>query len=236
MKTYLYEGSERNIQYFVDMIELSSERVKEIFDMISGDKILDIGCNIGNVSILLCEKGFDVVGIDLFEDKIEIANDLKKELGIESDRLIFKQMDFLKSDCEFEDDYFDCVLFLETIEHVENPVAFLKECRRVLKSGGYLLISTPNAINTYYILKQMYPKFKRLFWLIDNEPRDTGTHMDHIFAWDIFTFYRLLNRTGFKYVEHKFAGLEIPFLGRIPFQMPVLSRFSRTMIFKVQKV
>ena len=238
MKTYLYEGSERDIQYFIDTLEFSSGRVKKTFAMICsdkiGEKILDIGCNWGHVSILLWEKGYDVMGRDIFKAKIEIAKDLKKELGIKSDRLQFRQMDFLKSD--FEDDLFDCVLFLETIEHVESPVAFLNECRRVLKPGGYLLISTPNAINTHHILKQLYPKFKKLFEIIENEPINTGTHMDHIFAWDIFTFYRLLNRTGFKYVEHKFAGLEIPVLGRIPFQIPMLSKFSRTMILNVQKL
>ena len=244
MKTYLYEGRERDIRFFKNLynkgrkqVENRNGRAKKALDMVYVeriDNVLDIGCNVGFFSINLWKKGFDVIGIDLFEDKIEIAKDLKKELNIKSDRLQFRQMDFLKSD--FDDDHFDCIIFLETLEHVESPVAFLNECRRVLKPGGYLLISTPNVINTYYILKQMYPKFKRLFELIENEPINTGTHMDHIFAWDIFTFYRLLNRTGFKYVEHKFAGLEIPFLGRIPFEIPLISRFSRTMIFKVQKV
>jgi SAM-dependent methyltransferase len=37
---------------------------------------------------------------------------------------------------------YDCVLSTQVLEHVENPTAYLSECHRVLKSGGYLLLTT----------------------------------------------------------------------------------------------
>lgn len=43
----------------------------------------------------------------------------------------------------FRDGVFDCVLCTEVLEHVPDPVLALKECRRVLKSGGKLFLSTP---------------------------------------------------------------------------------------------
>jgi len=45
----------------------------------------------------------------------------------------------------YEDDSFDVVLFCEVIEHLQlDPVAALSEVRRVLRSGGRLILSTPN--------------------------------------------------------------------------------------------
>jgi SAM-dependent methyltransferase len=39
---------------------------------------------------------------------------------------------------------FDCVVCLEGIEHLENPWDFIRQCRSLLKSGGTLLLSSPN--------------------------------------------------------------------------------------------
>ena len=43
----------------------------------------------------------------------------------------------------FADNSFDCVICLETLEHVENPFTALKEIHRVLKPNGKLISSTP---------------------------------------------------------------------------------------------
>ena len=43
----------------------------------------------------------------------------------------------------FPDDHFDGIISLSMLEHLEEPGAFFKECRRVLKKEGYLLLQTP---------------------------------------------------------------------------------------------
>ncbi|MFA6601253.1 MAG: class I SAM-dependent methyltransferase [Candidatus Paceibacterota bacterium] len=43
----------------------------------------------------------------------------------------------------FKDGSFDCVICLETLEHVENPLKAMEEIHRVLKSGGKFVGSTP---------------------------------------------------------------------------------------------
>ncbi len=45
----------------------------------------------------------------------------------------------------FPDETFDTVLCICLLEHVSDPIAVLRECRRVLKPGGYILTSTPLA-------------------------------------------------------------------------------------------
>ena len=44
----------------------------------------------------------------------------------------------------FESDTFDAVACIDGIEHLERPFDFVRECRRILRPGGVLLISTPN--------------------------------------------------------------------------------------------
>src|SRR3989339_802639 len=49
-----------------------------------------------------------------------------------------------KASLPYEDNFFDIVIAGEIIEHIFDTDLFLAEIRRVLKSGGKLLISTPN--------------------------------------------------------------------------------------------
>ena len=44
-------------------------------------------------------------------------------------------------------DRWDLVIAMETIEHMENPLHFLRECRKLLAPGGVLLLTTPNVVS-----------------------------------------------------------------------------------------
>ena len=47
----------------------------------------------------------------------------------------------------FDDESFDYVLCQEGIEHIESPLSFTRECSRVLRPGGKLIITTPNVLH-----------------------------------------------------------------------------------------
>ena len=54
----------------------------------------------------------------------------------------------------YPDDHFDVILFCEVLEHLTNdPMAALLEIRRVLKPGGRLILTTPNAVSARNLLK-----------------------------------------------------------------------------------
>ena len=55
-----------------------------------------------------------------------------------------KYCDVLKDSLPFEDNSFDVILFLDVIEHLSAPKKCLQEIKRVLRKGGYLVITTPN--------------------------------------------------------------------------------------------
>ena len=47
----------------------------------------------------------------------------------------------------FPDNYFDCVLLMEVVEHLRNPYVVLPEINRIIKKDGYLILSTPNILS-----------------------------------------------------------------------------------------
>lgn len=63
-----------------------------------------------------------------------------------------KQVDLNVSPIPYDDSFFDTVIANDVIEHLANPLAFLCEINRVLKSGGTLILSTPNP---YYYWEAM---------------------------------------------------------------------------------
>jgi len=63
-----------------------------------------------------------------------------------------------------EDGAFDAVMCTEVLEHVPDPVAALKELNRVLKPGGYLLITAPFASLTHFAPYHFASGLSRFFY------------------------------------------------------------------------
>jgi SAM-dependent methyltransferase len=103
----------------------------------------------------------------------------------------------------FCDGAFDCVVSREGIEHLENQAAFLRECARVLKGGGTLMITTPNLLHLAARASQFLTGQRNLRRGLVNEvqtPRSLpGPHMyhGHAFLIDYFRMRYLLRLAGF---------------------------------------
>lgn len=63
-----------------------------------------------------------------------------------------------------EDGYFDAVMCTEVLEHVPDPVAALKEMHRLIRKGGYLLITAPFASLTHFAPYHFATGFNRYFY------------------------------------------------------------------------
>lgn len=109
-----------------------------------GSRILDIGSWDGSFLSYLSE--YDVYGIEINEEAVYrakhvklIANDLYK-----LDVLLYK-------------DYFDVITAFDVIEHVINPLEFISILKTLVKSGGYIIISSGNTESLpWKILKNRY--------------------------------------------------------------------------------
>jgi len=106
-------------------------------DMVAGRQVLDAACGEGYGSALMAAEAARVTGVDLSADAVEHARR----------RYRAPNLDFQVADCldlPFAADSFDCIVSFETLEHLEDHNGLLSEFRRVLRPGGFLLLSSPD--------------------------------------------------------------------------------------------
>ena len=105
------------------------------FKNIAGKKILEIGCGEGSL-LELISKNNEVYGVDISSSGVEKT----KKKGIPC-----HLADASNERLPYEDNFFDIVISLETIEHVENPHRMVWEIKRILKDQGTFLVSIPGS-------------------------------------------------------------------------------------------
>ncbi|MCB0480496.1 MAG: class I SAM-dependent methyltransferase [Flavobacteriales bacterium] len=106
-------------------------------------RVLDIACGTGFGSeFILNNKPDFLYAADVSEEAIEATK--RKIEGVANSEVGFQN----GCNMSFEDNSFDVVISIETIEHIENDIQFLAEIHRVLKPDGVLIISTPNGLVT----------------------------------------------------------------------------------------
>lgn len=104
---------------------------------------LDVGCGAGILVTKLAHRGFDATGVDLVPEMISTARGVAEKRPELAERVHFEVADIGK--LPFEDDRFEVVTALGVIEYLDDPPAALGELRRVLRPGGLLVFSVPNA-------------------------------------------------------------------------------------------
>lgn len=142
----VYDILTENVNYTEIADKISSLLCRNGID---GGLLLDLGCGTGNLSFLLENKGYDIIGVDLSEDMLSVANEKKYEYG--SDAL------FLCQSGESLDLYgtVDCaVSSLDTVNHIESIEKIKKTFEKVS------LFMNPNGIfifdfNTEYKHRQI---------------------------------------------------------------------------------
>jgi tocopherol O-methyltransferase len=116
------------------------EEILNWSDVDSPKNILDVGCGIGGSSLYLANKYLaKVTGITLSPVQAARASARAKTAGL-GDRAQFQVADAMKM--PFADHSFDLVWSLESGEHMPDKQMFLRECDRVLKPGGRLIVAT----------------------------------------------------------------------------------------------
>lgn len=102
---------------------------------IPGGTLLDVGCGSGRFLAKMKALGWEVQGVEPDEMAVRFA---RERFGLDVKQGTLEAIGFPEG-------RFDAVTLGHVIEHVRDPAALVRECRRVTKTGGMLVITTPNA-------------------------------------------------------------------------------------------
>src|SRR5207249_6661628 len=99
-------------------------------------RLLDVGCGTGVIAGTLRDLGWDVYGVEPDPRAGALA---QRRLG--SERVAIGTLDTV----DLPASSFDVMTAQQVIEHVPDPLAFLSHARRLLRQGGRVVLTTPNA-------------------------------------------------------------------------------------------
>lgn len=125
-----------------------------LFDAISrqyaNGKLLEVGCGIANDLVQYAKRGFQVTGIDLSKDSIELAIKHFSLLGIKAD---LRNAD--AEELPFFDNSFDVVYSFGVLHHTTDTEKAISEVYRVLKPGGMAVIMLYHTHSLNYVAHKL---------------------------------------------------------------------------------
>jgi ubiquinone/menaquinone biosynthesis C-methylase UbiE len=120
-----------------------------------GEKILDIACGAGELSLKIARRGCQVYGIDLSAEAINSARRLADQAKI--------RCEFAEGNAQrlpFGEESFDKIICSSSLEHFDDGAQALGEMRRVLKPNGKVVLTADSL--TYPIEPELKERHRRL--------------------------------------------------------------------------
>ena len=145
-------------------------------------RLLELGCGEGSRLAALKERGWTVEGQEI--DPKAVSNCRSKGLVIHEGKI---------EQVGLPEKSFDIILISHVIEHVHRPEEFLKHCRKLLRPGGRLILSTPN-------IESLGHRIYGRYWLALDVPR-------HLILHNRRSLYDVLHRAGFGRISVKTVAL-----------------------------
>jgi ubiquinone/menaquinone biosynthesis C-methylase UbiE len=126
--------------------------VLEYLGDVKSKRVLEVACGRGGFAKLLASRGAIMCGADFSGTALQAG---ARKSGTNGQRSV--HLDFAQADAQqlpFASESFDVIISCETIEHLLDPQAALKEMARICRPGGFLYLTTPNYVNAtglYYL-------------------------------------------------------------------------------------
>ena len=173
--------------------------------------VLEIACGTGRFTVMLAERGADVVGLDISAAMLQQGRERARRSGV-ADHLEFMRGDAAR--LPFPDDHFDAVFAMRFFHLADTPVAFLSEMARV--SREQVFFDTFNSFSTRTVYNWLLPMGSRLYDAEEVESllAETGLHLqdaanDFILP---YGFYRKIPGSlarGFREIDTAIGDTEV---------------------------
>jgi 2-polyprenyl-6-hydroxyphenyl methylase/3-demethylubiquinone-9 3-methyltransferase len=105
-----------------------------------GKEVLDVGCGGGILSEAMAARGAKVLGIDMGEEPLRVAELHTLESGVDVDYRQIAAEDL----ADERPASFDIVTCMELLEHIPDPASVIDACARLVRPGGQVFLSTLN--------------------------------------------------------------------------------------------
>ena len=138
-----------------------------------GGRILDVGCGNGFFLKWMQKHGWETHGVEISKAACQVA----QRNGLEVFNGELQQ-------AKFPPGYFDAITISQVLEHLHSPGRCLKECQRILKRRGRLIVGVPN-------LGSFEARLYQQHWFELDVPR-------HLYFFTAATLNRLLSQSGFR--------------------------------------
>jgi len=149
---------------------------RQVLRYLPSGSVLDIGCNTGHLMRFLADGGLHVQGLEPNVRAVEFA----RSMGLNVIQ------GFFDGSHQWERQ-FDAVVMSHVLEHIAQPVRFLKQAAGLLRDGGYIFVFVPNiaALRAAYRLDTWAPL----------------NPQDHIWHWDKPSLVSLARSAGLTVVS-----------------------------------
>jgi SAM-dependent methyltransferase len=171
-----------------DISPITIKRYKELLKVLekyrTNNKIIDIGCGNGHFLNEAKKQNWEAFGTEFTDKAVEICK--SKGLSIQKGVLNVSN---------YEAGSFDCLIFIEVLEHINNPLEELEKFHYLLRKGGVLYITTPN-------FNSFASKYLKWNWNCIEYP-------EHLCYYTPKTIDAALSKAGFSKVDLKTSGFSI---------------------------
>ena len=152
---YKYNYTDLNIPllFRLPSLVISAFKYRDTIRFIPNGNGLDIGCGNGKFIRDMNSLGWQFEGVEFDANAVDICH--KAGLKVFHGDL---------HTAAFKDNGFDLISARHVIEHIPDPVNFMKEIARILKSGGRLVIKTPNSL-------ALGRRWFGMYWFANDVPR-----------------------------------------------------------------
>lgn len=187
-----YEGYDENSQHIKNYSEILNTMTTKYN---TRGYLLDVGCATGVFLDLARKKGWKTKGIEISPDFADYG---RKHFNLD---IFCGEL----AEAQLRDKTFDCITGWDILEHIADPVAFLKEIRRLLKDDGIIFIWTINAKSIlnylgHFLYRISFGKIsapvKKLYGF-----EDFSFH--HLYFFSPQSLQYLLEKCGFEVLEFK---------------------------------